>query len=71
MSGGFSSSGSVSNQAEEGTENIRGSELSTGGTHSTGMSSSGASTNQADAKCRTEDDVAGRTPTDTTNSTKT
>lgn len=71
MSGGFSSSGSVSNQAEEGTENIRGSELSTGGTHSRGMSSSGTNTNQADGKCRTEDDVASRTPTAATNSKRT
>ena len=67
MSGGFSSSGSVSNQAEEGMENIGGSELSTGGAHSLGMSSSGTNTNQADNKCRTEDDVASRTPTATTN----
>lgn len=66
MSGGFSSSGSVSNQAEEGTENIGGSELSTGGAHSAGMSSSGTNINQADAKCRSEDSVVGRTPSDPT-----
>ncbi|UJR34944.1 hypothetical protein I4U23_027722 [Adineta vaga] len=56
-SGGFSSSGSASNQAKEGTEDIRGSEFSTGGKHSVGMSSSGSTNNQADSHCKNEDDV--------------
>ena len=60
MSSGFSSSGSASNQAKEGTENIPGSEYSTGGVHSAGMSSSGSLNNQADSDCRTEDDVRQR-----------
>lgn len=60
MSGGFSSSGSASNQAKEGTEDIEGSEYSTGGIHSSGMSSSGTLTNQADSDCKNEDDVGGR-----------
>ena len=60
MSSGFSSSGSASNQAKEGTENIQGSEYSTGGVRSVGMSSSGSLNNQADSDCRTEDDVGQR-----------
>ena len=59
MSSGFSSSGASSNQAKEGTENVQGSELSTGGAHSIGMSSSGTTTNQADAHCVNENDVQG------------
>ncbi|CAF1120278.1 unnamed protein product [Adineta steineri] len=62
MSGGFSSSGSYSNQAKEGTEDIHGSEFSTGGNYSRGMSSSGSETNQADPQCINEDDVGGRIP---------
>lgn len=57
MSSGFSSSGSNTNQAKAGTEDIQGSELSTGGSHSLGMSSSGATTNQADPRCLNEDFV--------------
>jgi len=57
MSSGFSSSGSASNQAKEGTEDIQGSELSTGGNYSPGMSSSGTVNNQADSDCKNEDDV--------------
>lgn len=57
MSGGFSSSGSATNQAKAGTEDIEGNEFSTGGKHSLGMSSSGAVNNQADSDCKNEDDV--------------
>ena len=59
MSSGFSSSGASSNQAKEGTENVQGSEFSTGGTHSIGMSSSGTTTNQADAHCLNGNDIQG------------
>jgi hypothetical protein len=59
MSSGFSSSGSASNQAKEGTEDIQGSEFSTGGNYSPGMSSSGTLNNQADSHCKNEDDVGG------------
>jgi hypothetical protein len=65
-SGGFSSSGAASNQAKEGTEDIQGSEFSTGGNYTTGMSSSGSANNQADCK------NGGRQhtiPTNTTNNT--
>ena len=60
MSSGFSSSGSASNQAKEGVEDVGGSEFSTGGKHSPGMSSSGTINNQADSDCKNEDDVGGR-----------
>lgn len=70
MSGGFSSSGSASNQAKEGVEDIEGSEYSTGGTYSPGMSSSGTTNNQADSDCKDEDDVGGKR-TNTTNVTNT
>ncbi|UJR34942.1 hypothetical protein I4U23_027720 [Adineta vaga] len=56
-SGGFSSSGSASNQAKEGKEDIGGSEFSTGGKHSIGMSSSGSTTNQVDIQTKKEDDL--------------
>jgi hypothetical protein len=59
MSSGFSSSGSSSNQAKEGTEDIEGSEFATGGNYSPGMSSSGTVNNQADSDCKNEDDVGG------------
>lgn len=59
MSSGFSSSGSASNQAKEGVEDVEGSEFSTGGKHSLGMSSSGTANNQADSDCKNEDDVGG------------
>lgn len=57
MSSGFSSSGSGSNQAKEGIEDVPASELATGGVHSTGMSSSGTTTNQADPAVRNESSV--------------
>jgi hypothetical protein len=38
-------------KADEGTENIDGSELSIVGSHSHAISSSGLATNQADSKC--------------------
>ena len=69
MSGGFSSSGATTNQAKEGVEDVRGSELSTGGTHSPGMSSSGSVNNQADSDCQNEDDVGQRNPISTTKTT--
>ena len=63
--GGFSSSGSTSNQAKEGTENIGGSEFSTGGKHSTGMSSSGSTSIQADIHSKSEpDDTRNYTATE-------
>ncbi|CAF1007344.1 unnamed protein product [Adineta ricciae] len=53
---GFSSSGSASNQAKEGTENIEGNEFSTGGKYSTGMSSSGSTSVQADVYSKNKGD---------------
>lgn len=72
MSSGFSSSGSASNQAKEGVEDVGGSEFSTGGNHSPGMSSSGTINNQADSDCKNEDDVGGRhiNPSVTTRTTQ-
>jgi len=65
-SGGFSSSGSVSNQAKEGTEDIQGSKFSTGGNYSAGMSSSGSANNQADCKNAEQQHTI---PTNATNNT--
>ena len=45
---------------KECVEDIQGSEFSTGGNYSPGMSSSGTINNQADSDCKTEDDVGGR-----------